>query len=228
MLLALHSSPNPAGNLERMVTHVASASGMEFELIRLTDLDMSPCLGCVRCARNNKCAQKDDLTSVFEKLVSARGLILGGVNYNGVFNSIAHIFLERLFALYHQDSILRNMPAAVVAVGGEEPEKAGLGLTSYLRDIYFFHVIGMALFKSDVPPCFSCGFGTKCSAGMPALNWPDEEFKNLTSITKNMFLRYEDNPDAVEACERLGLALGRAVSGAQAKHPRSGAGYYIP
>lgn len=80
MLLALHSSPNPAGNLERMVTHVASASGMEFELIRLTDLDMSPCLGCVRCARNNKCAQKDDLTSVFEKLVSARGLILGGVN----------------------------------------------------------------------------------------------------------------------------------------------------
>ena len=228
MLLTLHSSPNPQGNLERMVSHVASASGMEFELIRLADLNMRPCRGCVRCARSNKCVQKDDLPSVFEKLASARGLILGGVNYNGVFNSIAHIFLERLFALYHQDSLLRNMPAAVVAVGGEEPDKAGLGITSYLRDIYFFHVVGTALFKSDIPPCFSCGFGAKCPAGMPALNWPDEEFKNLTNIKKDMFLRYEDNPGAVQACERLGQAFGRAVRGEQSRHPRSGSGYYIP
>lgn len=213
MILAIHSSPNPEGNLERMVINTAETSGIEYELIRLSELDMRPCLGCAKCAGNNKCIQQDDLSAVFEKFPRARGLIMGAVNYNGIMNSIAHIFLERLFVHYHQNSVLRGMPAGVVAVGGEEPEKAAGNIISYLKDIYFFHVIGTALFKSDIPPCFSCGYGAKCPVGMPALHWPKEQFENFTRVRKNMFLRYEDNSDAVLACTRLGQSLLQAVTG---------------
>jgi len=227
MILAIHSSPEPDGNLERMTIHAAEASGLEYELVRLAELDMRPCLGCAKCAGNNKCMQQDDLAAVFEKFPRARGVIMGAVNYNGMMNSIAHIFLERLFVHYHQNSVLRGMPAGVLAVGGEEPEKAAGNVISYLKDIYFFNVIGAALFKSDVPPCFSCGYGTKCPAGMPALHWPEEQFKDFNRVRKSMFLRYEDNPDAVLACTRLGQALFEAVTREQIRRPKSGAGFYI-
>ncbi len=188
---------------------------------------MRPCLGCTICAGSNKCLQHDDLEAVLETFPGARGLIMGAVNYNGMMNSMAHIFLERLFVHYHQNSILRGMPAGVVAVGGEEPEKAAGNVVSYLKDIYFVKVIGAALFKSDVPPCFSCGYGTKCPVGMPYLHWPKEQFKDFTRVRENMFLRYEDNPDAVLACTRLGQALFQAVNGLQDRRPKSGAGFYI-
>jgi multimeric flavodoxin WrbA len=228
MILAIHSSPNPGGNLERMLIRAVENSGLDYELVRLAELNMNPCLGCARCAGNNKCIHQDDLAAVFEKFPRASGLIMGAVNYNGMMNSMTHIFLERLFVHYHQNSVLRGMPAGVVAVGGEEPEKAAGNVISYLKNIYFFKVIGAALFKSDIPPCFSCGYGTKCPAGMPALHWPKERFKNFTRVRKNMFLRYEDNADAVLACKRLGQALFQAVTGQQGRRPKSGAGFYLP
>ena len=83
MILAVHSSPNKEGNLERMVIQVAKASGLEYELVRLTDLDISPCKGCVRCGKSKRCVQKDDMLPFYSKLERAEGLIMGGVNYNG-------------------------------------------------------------------------------------------------------------------------------------------------
>ncbi len=52
MILAIHSSPELNGNLKRMVIHTAEATGLEYELVRLAELDMRPCLGCAKCAGN--------------------------------------------------------------------------------------------------------------------------------------------------------------------------------
>ena len=227
MILAIHSSPNKAGNLERMVIQVAEASGLEYELVRLADLDISPCTGCVRCAKTKRCVQKDDMHPLYSKLECADGLILGGVNYNGRVNSLAHIFLERLFPLYHQDPAFRDMPAAVAAIGGEAPERAAMDMVGYLRDIYFFQVIGVALFTSDTPPCFSCGLGAECSVGIPALCWSKHDFQAFTRVRKDMFQRFEDNTDATLACERLGKTLKTSIAG-EWRRPRSGGGFYLP
>jgi len=227
VILAVHSSPNKEGNLERMVIQVAETSGLEYELVRLADLDISPCTGCVRCARSRRCVQKDDMTPLYSKLEFADGLILGGVNYNGRVNSLAHVFLERLFPLYHREPAFRDMPAAVVAVGGEEPERAAMDMAGYLKDIYFFQVIGMALFTSDTPPCFSCGLGTECTVGIPALSWSKQDFQAFTRVRKDMFQRFEDNTDSVLACDRLGKTLGTSIAGEWTR-PRSGGGFYLP
>lgn len=159
MILAFHSSPHPEGNLERMVNAVAQASGLEHEIIRLAEMEIAPCTGCVRCARSKRCVQQDDMAPLYQKLEAARGLIVGGVNYNGRFNSIAHIFLERLFPLYHQEPALQGLPVAVVAVGGEEPERAGMDIAGYLKEIWMCSPVGMVLFKSDTLPVFPAAWG---------------------------------------------------------------------
>ncbi|MCF8105574.1 MAG: flavodoxin family protein [Desulfohalobiaceae bacterium] len=154
MILAVHSSPIQDGNLERMVKRVALASGHRFELIELHELGISPCRGCVCCATSKRCVQEDDMEPLYDKLETMDGFILGGVNYNGRLNSLAHIFLERLFPLYHQEPVFRDLPAAVVAVGGKDPDRAAGDMIEYLRDIYFFQVVGSALYASDTPPAF--------------------------------------------------------------------------
>ena len=227
MILAIHSSPVKNGNLERMTNQVAKACGHEFELVRLADLNIDPCIGCVRCAKSKRCMQEDDMLSLYPKIEAAQGIIMGGVNYNGRFNALAHIFLERLFPLYHQEPVFRDKPAAIVAVGGEEPEKAAADMQAYLKDIYFFQIVGLAMFKSDTPPCFSCRLGTECRVGMPALNWSKQEFEDFTEVKKFMFQRYEDNPDAFRACKRLGETLAAALDGKWGR-PRTGGGFYLP
>lgn len=227
MILGLHSSPIPEGNLERMVNSAAQASGLEHEIIRLADLDVQPCKGCVRCGRSKRCVQKDDMPPLYAKLEAAQGLIFGGVNYNGRFNAIAHTFLERLFPLYHLEPALQGLPVAIIAVGGEEPERAGMDIASYFKETWMCSTVGLALFKSDTPPCFTCGLGATCRVGMPALHWPNEEFAAFNQVRKEMFQRFEDNPDAVFACERLGRTLRTAAQGHFTK-PRTGGGFYLP
>ncbi|WP_459937477.1 flavodoxin family protein [Desulfonatronum parangueonense] len=223
----MHSSPRKQGNLERLVIRAAQASGHEYKLIRLAELRIFPCTGCVKCAHSKRCVQDDDMRSLYPELERIDGLIMGGVNYNGRVNSLAHVFMERLFPLYHQEPALRDMPTAIVAVGGEAPEKAAQDMADYLKNIYFCNVIGAALFTSDTPPCFSCGLGSECPVGIPALTWKEKDFQSFTRVSKDMFLRFEDNPDAVLAVRRLGETLARSIAG-DWDRPRSGGGFYLP
>jgi hypothetical protein len=116
---------------------------------------------------------------------------------------------------------------AVIAVGGEEPERAGVDIAGYFKETWMCSIVGLALFKSDTPPCFTCGLGTTCLVGMPALHWPNEEFAAFARVRKEMFQRFENNSDAVLACERLGQTLATAVQKGSTR-PRSGGGFYLP
>lgn len=62
---------------------------------------------------------------------------------------------------------------------------------------------------------------------MPALNWTKEGFKDFTKVENDTFQRFEDNPDAVQGCERLGRTLKTALDG-QWNRPRSGGGFFLP
>jgi multimeric flavodoxin WrbA len=34
---------------------------LEHEIIRLAEMEIAPCTGCVRCARSKRCVQQDDM-----------------------------------------------------------------------------------------------------------------------------------------------------------------------
>ena len=49
------------GNVEKAMEMALKATGHEWEIIRLRELNMGYCIGCVKCASTNKCVLKDDV-----------------------------------------------------------------------------------------------------------------------------------------------------------------------
>ena len=103
-LLAINGSPrkkwNTATLLEKSVEGAASL-GAETELIHLYGLNFKGCVSCFACKTNGgesygRCAVKDDLASILEKIPQTDILILGSPIYFGSVTGEMQSFLERL------------------------------------------------------------------------------------------------------------------------------------
>src|SRR5665647_769561 len=211
MILAINGSPKPKGNLYRMLDKVARDTGHDYEMVHLAKLNIRPCIGCVKCADNNRCVQKDDMVPLYDKIVAADALIVGPVVYFGHANAFTHTFLERLFPLRHVELQTMGKLAAVVCVGGNEAEKVVQDVSHQLSSYLEYRVVGSVFFNSATPPCFICGHGTTCKQGGPARWMTPEEFENFTEITPEMFQNFEDHPEVVKACELLSQELKEAI-----------------
>ena len=96
---------NTATLLEKALEGAAD-KGAQSELIHLYDLTYKGCISCFACKRiegksYGKCAIRDDLTEVFEKIETADALLLGSPIYFGEVTGEMRSFLERLFFQYH-------------------------------------------------------------------------------------------------------------------------------
>ena len=211
MILAINGSPKPKGNLYRMLDKVARDTGHDYEMVHLAKLNIRPCIGCVKCADNNRCVQKDDMAPLYDKIVAADALIVGPVVYFGQANAFTHTFLERLFPLRHVELQTMGKLAAVVCVGGNEAAKVVQDVSHQLSSYLEYRVVGSVFFNSATPPCFICGHGTTCKQGGPARWMTPEEFENFTEITPEMFQNFEDHPEVVKACELLSQELKEAI-----------------
>lgn len=82
-IIAINGSPRKNKNTVTLLNKAlegAKSQGSEIELINLYDLKYRGCISCFACKRKNgehgKCAMKDDLTHVLEKLKTADAIIL--------------------------------------------------------------------------------------------------------------------------------------------------------
>jgi multimeric flavodoxin WrbA len=105
---AINGSPRKSWNTAMLLEHAlagAAVKGAETELIHLYDLDYKGCTSCFACKLKNgksygKCAMKDGLTPVLEKLASADAFILGSPIYFGTVTGEMRSFMERLLFQY--------------------------------------------------------------------------------------------------------------------------------
>jgi len=212
MILLINGSPKPDGNVHRILEKIGRDIGEDYELIHLSKLKIHPCTGCVKCASNNRCVQRDDMAPLYDKIVAADAMVVGFPVYFGHANAFTHTFLERLFPLRHVRPVTQGKLAAVVCVGGNEAEKAG-GEVAYRLTSYFdYKTVGSVLFNSATPPCFICGYGTTCPYGGPARWMSPEEFENFNEITPDMFQNFEDHPEVVKSCETLSSELKASLA----------------
>jgi hypothetical protein len=95
-VLAINGSPrkkwNTATLLEKSLEGAASV-GAETELVHLYDLDFKGCTSCFACKLKGgksygKCAMKDGLTPILEKLVNTDVLILGSGEHLSQLNKL--------------------------------------------------------------------------------------------------------------------------------------------
>jgi multimeric flavodoxin WrbA len=107
-VIAINGSPrkkwNTATLLEKALEGAAS-EGAETEIIHLYDLDFKGCTSCFTCKLKGgksygKCAMKDELTPVLERLKDADAVLLGSPVYLGNLTGEMRSFLERYIFPY--------------------------------------------------------------------------------------------------------------------------------
>ena len=81
MLLGFNGSPKPDSNLRRIIEMMLKESGKDYRIYDLAQMDIKPCMGCVKCAKNNRCVMKDDMFPLYHKIVESDAIVVGAVVY---------------------------------------------------------------------------------------------------------------------------------------------------
>jgi multimeric flavodoxin WrbA len=211
MILIINGSPQPQGNLHRMLEKIAVDTGYPYEMVQLARLTIEPCKGCVECAPTNICVQLDDMASLYDRVVAADALVVGGPVYFGHMNALTHAFLERLYPLRHRQPLTMGKLAAAVSVGAMDAQRGAEEIGEFLEKYFYYRLVGSVYYNSVTPPCFVCGFGETCQYGAPAMMLSPEEFSGF-KITPELFRRFEDHQEVVAACRHLSRDLGQAIA----------------
>ena len=102
-IIAVKASPRTGWNTSLLVNEAAkgaASAGAEIEVIDLYKLDkFSGCISCFGCKREasyGRCACRDGLTPVLDKIRNADGLIIGTPNYLGEGTAGFRALYERL------------------------------------------------------------------------------------------------------------------------------------
>jgi multimeric flavodoxin WrbA len=107
-VIAVNGSPRKMWNTAMMLEKAlegAASQGAETELIHLYDLDFKGCTSCFACKLKDgksygRCAIRDDLTSVLDRIHDTDALILGSPIYFGMVTGEMRSFMERLLFQY--------------------------------------------------------------------------------------------------------------------------------
>lgn len=136
-IYAINGSPRNSANTATILEHAlrgAAEAGAETELIHLSKLTFSGCKSCFACKRKEgrnygKCALRDDLTPILDKLYSADGIIFGTPVYFGGETGLFRNFMERfLFAPFRYDAEhtslqKKRIPAAFIYTMNVNPSQ---------------------------------------------------------------------------------------------------------
>ena len=83
-ILIISGSPRKGGNTELLAEAFAkgAAEHHHVEIVSVRDYKVNPCLGCNACFKTNGiCAQKDDMSPIYEKMNQADMLVIASPVY---------------------------------------------------------------------------------------------------------------------------------------------------
>jgi multimeric flavodoxin WrbA len=166
-VMAFNGSPRKTWNTATLLENAlegAASQGAETELIHLYDLKYKGCISCFKCKiRGGKsygrCAVKDGLMAVFEKVEAADALILGSPIYFGTVSGEMRSFMERLlFPLFTytdppQSLFPKKIPTGFIYT---------MGVTAELMEAWGYHqhfdknaqYLGLVFGSSESLLCF--------------------------------------------------------------------------
>ncbi len=107
-VLAINGSPRKQWNTATLLNKAlegAASEGAETEIIHLYDINFKGCTSCFACKIKNgksygKCAYKDEITPVLNRIEDFDALILGSPIYLGTVTGEMKSFMERLVYPY--------------------------------------------------------------------------------------------------------------------------------
>lgn len=154
-VLAICGSPRK-GNTEKMLQKVLDAAkknGAETELILLREKKIRHCDGCDICWNYQKpCHIKDDMTEIYNKLLSADTIVLGSPNYFRNVSGMMKVLIDRTNSISGQHK-LKGKNAAIVCVGNKPVSDAVFCeniLKQFLKD-HKTKLIGSVIGRANAP-----------------------------------------------------------------------------
>ncbi|MCP4118015.1 MAG: flavodoxin family protein [Desulfobacteraceae bacterium] len=193
-------SPIKSGNVEKAMEHVLESTGHEWELIRLSTKKISPCIGCVRCADNNRCVLKDDMNELLEKILEADAVLLGGFPTFGRVNALTKTFIERLFPLIHNHMLTKGKIAASVSGGFFDQETVKEDFSAVFRELLMRDAGSLAVDGNAC--CYKCGYGETCDYSAFIAR-----YGKGAKITKDIFYVFDEDNDVREKAALLGKKI---------------------
>ncbi len=122
-VLGLIISERRLGNTEVLVKEIMASipEKCNYELIRLTNLQIKPCKACYRClSADTVCSINDDFNSIFNKIIRADAIIIGFPVYSLGPHGYYKMLTDRLIGAFNHAEFTSGKPCILVSPFGRE------------------------------------------------------------------------------------------------------------
>lgn len=103
-ILAFNGSPRKNGNTSTIIAAILEGTrskGAQTTEVRLHDINLKGCMGCLSCRKNiGHCKQQDDLSIYLEAIKSSDGIVMGCPIYMYRISGQTKLFVDRIYSLY--------------------------------------------------------------------------------------------------------------------------------
>jgi len=110
-IVGIAASPRKGGNSEILLDKAlegAAAKGAFVKKISISEIDISPCLGCQRCKKNGACWIRDDMRYIYRQLDRADGIVVSSPVYFGSVPAQLKSLIDRCQAIWIRDFVLNK------------------------------------------------------------------------------------------------------------------------
>jgi putative NADPH-quinone reductase len=141
-ILGISGSPRRGGNADLVLEAIlsgASETGADTEILYLSDMEMSSCVGCERCRKDKVFTRfEDDLTPVYPRISRAEGVVLVTPVYNYNVTAWMKAFIDRLYCFYDFDNehprgwssrLADQGKSAILGIVAEQVDPKDFGVT---------------------------------------------------------------------------------------------------
>src|SRR5664280_1395725 len=121
-ILGINASPRGSKSqtrkLVKAVLDGASSQGATVEMVDLSRLKIEYCIACGICYENGKCAKRDDFQSLYKKILSADGLVMGSPNYFHSVTAQMKTMIDRMADAVHCQLLTGKYTVNIATSGG--------------------------------------------------------------------------------------------------------------
>ncbi|MDA8227994.1 MAG: flavodoxin family protein [Desulfitobacterium hafniense] len=203
-ILGISGSPIKNGNIEQAINLIMQNSTHEGKLVRLSNMKINPCIGCLKCDSTNQCIQKDDMSPFLHEIRDAKAIIIGAFPTFKSINALSKTFIERLYPLKHRYMLTRGKIGIGVVSGFRDSEK----VEDYLRSVFdWFQMeyLGSLRIPGNAP-CLSCAVEEDCPySNVRIMYGPDK------GRSPEMFHNIQRETGVLEEAELLGVRLDKRL-----------------
>ena len=206
-VLGMSGSPIDNSNTDRLVQGMLDATELECEFVKLSRINIRPCLACKQCVRDNICKVEDDYPELAERIKKAKALTIGAYTPYKQIDGFTKALLERFWSLRHVSNLLGGKLCATVVtyLTPEAADRVNQSLATALRKMERMELIGQVKVKGNLP-CLTCGEGDECEmSGVKRRHGPDARSSDVA------YSRVEDQIEVWEEAMRIGRVIGERV-----------------